>query len=67
MYEELQKPELALEMIYMALEDDSVNIDVLHRLVTLLMSQEKNDNCMITSIGQKINIGSEGWDPFNKK
>ena len=30
-------------------------------------TKKKNDNCMITSIGQKINIGSEGWDPFNKK
>jgi len=38
-------------------------------LLTILGSctKKKNDNCMITSIGQKINIGSEGWDPFNKK
>lgn len=38
-------------------------------LFTILGSctKKKNDNCMITSIGQKINIGSEGWDPFNKK
>jgi len=52
LYEELQKPELALEMIYMALEDDSVNIDVLHRLVTLLMSQEKNEDAILYN--QKI-------------
>tara|TARA_B100000989_G_scaffold53432_1_gene35801 strand:- start:798 stop:1850 length:1053 start_codon:yes stop_codon:yes gene_type:complete len=25
----------------------------------------KNDNCMITSLGQKININSSGWDSFN--
>jgi thiamine-monophosphate kinase len=25
---------------------------------------KKNDNCMITSIGQKININSSGWDSF---
>ena len=29
-------------------------------------TKKKNDNCMITSIGQKINISSDGWDPFNK-
>ena len=28
--------------------------------------KKKDDNCMITSIGQKINISSDGWDPFNK-
>ena len=27
---------------------------------------KKNDNCMITSLGQKININSSGWDSFNK-
>jgi thiamine-monophosphate kinase len=26
---------------------------------------KKNDNCMITSLGQKININSSGWDSFN--
>ncbi len=30
-------------------------------------NKKKNDNCMITSIGQKINLSSEGWDPFNKE
>jgi len=28
--------------------------------------KKKNDNCMITSLGQKININSSGWDSFNK-
>ena len=27
---------------------------------------KKNDNCMITSLGQKINISSSGWDSFKK-
>ena len=38
-------------------------------LFTILGSctKKKNDNCMITGIGQKISIGSEGWDPFNKE
>ena len=52
LYEELNQPELALEMIYGALEDDSVNIDVLHRLVTLLMSQDKNEDAILYN--QKI-------------
>ena len=47
LYEELNQPELALEMIYNALDDDSVNIDVLHRLVTLLMSQNKNEDAIL--------------------
>jgi len=29
--------------------------------------KKKGDNCMITSLGQKININSSGWDSFNKK
>ena len=28
---------------------------------------KKEDNCMITSLGQKININSSGWDSFTKK
>ena len=52
LHEELNEPELALEMIYNALEDDSVNIDVLHRLVTLLMSQDKNEDAILYN--QKI-------------
>ena len=47
LYEELGKPDLALKMIYVALENDSVNIDVLHRLVTLLMSQDKNEEAIL--------------------
>ena len=52
LYEELNQPELALEMIFDALENDSVNIDVLHRLVTLLMSQNKNEDAILYN--QKI-------------
>ena len=29
--------------------------------------KKRDDNCMITSLGQKININSSGWDSFNKK
>ena len=29
--------------------------------------KKKDDNCMITSLGQKININSSGWDSFSKK
>ena len=52
LYEELNQPELALETIFKALENDSVNIDVLHRLVTLLMSQDKNEDAILYN--QKI-------------
>ena len=27
---------------------------------------KKNDNCMITSLGQKINLNSSGWDSFRQ-
>ena len=27
---------------------------------------KKNDNCMITSLGQKINLSSSGWDSFRE-
>ena len=27
---------------------------------------KKNDNCMITSLGQKINLSSSGWDSFSE-
>ena len=38
-------------------------------LFTILGSctKKKSDNSMITGVGQKINISSEGWDPFNKQ
>ena len=52
LYEELNQPELALETIFDALENDSVNVDVLHRLVTLLMSQNKNEDAILYN--QKI-------------
>ena len=28
---------------------------------------KKSDNCMITSLGQKINLTSSGWDAFKDK
>ena len=27
---------------------------------------KKNDNCMITSLGQKINLSSSGWNSFRE-
>ncbi len=47
LYEELNQPDLALKMINTALKKDSVNIEILHRLVTLLMSQEKNEEAIL--------------------
>ena len=52
LYEELNQPDLALKMINTALKKDSVNIEILHRLVTLLMSQEKNEEAILYN--QKI-------------
>ena len=47
LYEELDNPELALEVIYMAFEKDSQNVDILHRLVTLLIRQERNQEAIL--------------------
>ena len=52
LYEELNQPDLALKMINTALKKDSVNIEILHRLVTLLMSQDKNEEAILYN--QKI-------------
>lgn len=52
LYEELNQPDLALKMINTALKKDSVNIEILHRLVTLLMSQENNEEAILYN--QKI-------------
>ena len=52
LYEELNQPDLALKMIYTAIKSDSLNIDVLHRLVTLLMNQNKNEDAILYN--QKI-------------
>ena len=52
LYEELDQLDLALEVIYSALEQDSQNVDILHRLVTLLMEQEMNQEAILYN--QKI-------------
>ena len=52
LYEELNQLDLALEVIYSALEQDSQNVDILHRLVTLLMEQEMNQEAILYN--QKI-------------
>ena len=56
------------ELLFTISEKNSKKI-IDNPLFTILGScnKKKNDNCMITSIGQKINISSKGWDPFNKK
>ena len=56
------------ELLFTVSEKNSKKI-IDNPLFTILGSctNKKNDNCMITGIGQKINISSEGWDPFNKK
>ena len=52
LHEELNQNNEALTVMYTALENDSINIMVLHRLVSLLLDQEKNEKA--TLINQKI-------------
>ena len=47
LYEELNQLDLALDVIYLALDQDSQNVDILHRLVTLLMEQEMNQEAIL--------------------
>ncbi len=56
------------ELLFTISEKNSKKI-IDNSLFTILGSctKKKSDNCMITGIGQKINISSEGWDPFNKQ
>ena len=56
------------ELLFTVSEKNSKKI-IDNSLFTILGScnKKKSDNCMITGIGQKINISSEGWDPFNKQ
>ena len=60
LYEELNQPELALETMFIAFENDSQNVDILHRIVTVLMDQNKNKDAII--FNQKI-IDSHPNDP----
>ncbi len=47
LYEQLKEPKLALEVMFEAFKYDSVNIEVLQRLVTLLLDQELNEDAVI--------------------
>ena len=52
LYEQLNQPALAIEVMYNAFEYDSLNIEVLQRLVTLLIDQELNQDAVL--INQRI-------------
>tara|TARA_B100000519_G_scaffold154443_1_gene135637 strand:+ start:234 stop:1745 length:1512 start_codon:yes stop_codon:yes gene_type:complete len=52
LYEELDQPDLALEVMYLALDQDTQNVDILHRLVTLLIEEEMNQEAILYN--QKI-------------
>ena len=52
LYDELGKKDLALETMFLALDNDGQNIEILHRLVTVLMDQEKNQEAIFYN--QKI-------------
>ena len=47
LYEQLKKSKLAIEVMYDAFEYDSINIEILQRLVTLLMDQELNEDAVL--------------------
>ena len=47
LYEQLKQPDLAIEVMYDAFEYDSLNIEILQRLVTLLMDQELNEDAVL--------------------
>ena len=46
LYEELDQKELALETALVAHKNDSLNIDILHRIVSLLMDQNQNEEAI---------------------
>ncbi|MFL2982930.1 MAG: tetratricopeptide repeat protein [Candidatus Neomarinimicrobiota bacterium] len=52
LYEELDQVDMALQMTYIAFDNDSLDIEVLHRLVTLLISRNKNEEAILYN--QKI-------------
>ena len=52
LYEELDQPDMALQLTFAALENDSLDIEVLHRLVTLLIAEDKNEDAILYN--QKI-------------
>ena len=52
LYEELDQKELALETALVAHKNDSLNIDILHRIVSLLMDQDQNEEAI--KYNQKI-------------
>jgi len=52
LYEELNQEELALETALVAHKNDSLNIDILHRIVSLLMDQNQNEEAI--KYNQKI-------------
>jgi tetratricopeptide (TPR) repeat protein len=47
LYEQLKQPDLAIKVMYDAFKYDSLNIEVLQRLVTLLMDQELNEEAVL--------------------
>lgn len=52
LYEELNQPELALNTMFTAFENDSQNVDILHRIVTILMNLNRNKEAILYN--QKI-------------
>ena len=47
LYEELNDPEKALNAMFDAFEMDSLNVNVLHRIVSLLLDKEENEKAIL--------------------
>ena len=47
LYEELNDPEKALNVMFDAFEIDSLNVNVLHRIVSLLLDKEENEKAIL--------------------
>ena len=47
LYEELNDPEKALNVMFDAIEIDSLNVNVLHRIVSLLLDKEENEKAIL--------------------
>ena len=63
LYEQLNQPDLALETMYIAYENDSLNVNILQRIVTLSIDQDLKENALYYNekIIQKFPNDSKGY------
>ena len=63
LYEQLNQPDLALKTMYVAYENDSLNVNILQRIVTLSIDQGLKENALYYNekIIQKFPNDSKGY------